>query len=64
MFPFGKGVSTGSLIMLELVRVDKAPAATVVVHSTPIAVSRPGEGYHYIYRDIFSDYYINPTFGV
>ena len=22
-----------------------------VVHSTPIAVSRPAEGYHYIYRD-------------
>jgi len=32
-----------------------------VVHSTPIAVSRPAEGYHYIYRDtsygVFANHY-------
>ncbi len=41
VFPFGKGSSTGSLIMLELVRVDKAPAAIVNVRTEPILATGP-----------------------
>ncbi len=40
-FPFGKGSSTGSLIMLELARVDKAPAAIVNVRTEPILATGP-----------------------
>jgi predicted aconitase with swiveling domain len=35
-FPYGKGSSTTSLIMLELLRVGKAPAAIINVHTEPI----------------------------
>jgi len=41
VFPFGKGSSTGSLIMLELARVDKAPAAIVNVRTEPILATGP-----------------------
>lgn len=40
-FPFGKGSSTGSLIMLELVRVGKAPAAIVNLRTEPILATGP-----------------------
>jgi len=41
VFPFGKGSSTGSLIMLELARVDKAPAGIVNVRTEPILATGP-----------------------
>jgi predicted aconitase with swiveling domain len=41
VFPFGKGSSTGSLIMLELARVNKAPAAIVNVRTEPILATGP-----------------------
>ena len=41
VFPFGKGSSTGSLIILELARVDKAPAAIVNVRTEPILATGP-----------------------
>jgi predicted aconitase with swiveling domain len=40
-FPVGKGSSTGSLILLELARVDLAPAAMVTVHCEPILATGP-----------------------
>ncbi len=51
-FPFGKGSSTGSLIMLELVRVDKAPAAIVNVRTEPILATGPIVGKHIYGRQI------------
>jgi predicted aconitase with swiveling domain len=45
-FPFGKGSSTGSLIMLELIRVKKAPAAIVNVRTEPILATGPIVGKH------------------
>ena len=41
VFPFGKGSSTGSLIILELARVDKSPAAIVNVRTEPILATGP-----------------------
>jgi predicted aconitase with swiveling domain len=46
-FPFGKGSSTGSLIMLELIRVNKAPAAIVNVRTEPILATGPIVGRHF-----------------
>ncbi len=40
-FPFGKGSSTGSLMILELARVGKAPAAMVNVRTEPILATGP-----------------------
>ena len=47
VFPFGKGSSTGSLIMLELARVDKAPAAIVNVRTEPILATGPIVSNHF-----------------
>ncbi|MGB9439661.1 MAG: DUF126 domain-containing protein [Desulfobacterales bacterium] len=52
VFPFGKGSSTGSLIMLELVRVDKAPAAIVNVRTEPILATGPIVSNHFYGRQI------------
>lgn len=41
VFPHGKGSSTGSLMMLELIRVGKAPAAIVTVRTEPILATGP-----------------------
>ena len=41
VFPFGKGSSTGSLIILELARVSKSPAAIVNVRTEPILATGP-----------------------
>jgi uncharacterized protein len=41
VFPFGKGSCAGSLIMLELVRVDKAPAAIINLKTEPILATAP-----------------------
>ncbi len=46
-FPFGKGSSTGSLIMLELVRVDKAPAAILNMRTEPILAAGPIVAKHF-----------------
>ena len=40
-FPQGKGSSTTSLIILELLRVGKAPAAIINVHAEPILATGP-----------------------
>ena len=40
-FPVGKGSSTGSLIMLELARTGRAPAAIVTVRCEPILATGP-----------------------
>ncbi|MEJ2170867.1 MAG: DUF126 domain-containing protein [Desulfobacterales bacterium] len=40
-FPYGKGSSTTSLIILELLRVGKAPAAIINVHTEPILATGP-----------------------
>jgi predicted aconitase with swiveling domain len=52
VFPFGKGSSTGSLIMLELARVDKAPAAIVNVRTEPILATGPIVSNHFYDRQI------------
>ncbi len=41
VFPFGKGSSTTSLIILELARVDKAPAAIINIKTEPILATGP-----------------------
>ena len=40
-FPFGKGSSTTSLIILELVRCGVAPEAIVNIHAEPILATGP-----------------------
>jgi predicted aconitase with swiveling domain len=40
-FPYGKGSSTTSLIILELLQVGKAPAAIINVHTEPILATGP-----------------------
>ena len=40
-FPYGKGSSTTSLIILELLRVAKAPAAIINIHTEPILATGP-----------------------
>ena len=40
-FPFGKGSSTTSLIILELVRCGVAPEAIINVHTEPILATGP-----------------------
>jgi predicted aconitase with swiveling domain len=41
VFPFGKGSSTTSLMILELARVDKAPAAIINMRTEPILATGP-----------------------
>ncbi|MGD9974191.1 MAG: DUF126 domain-containing protein [Desulfatirhabdiaceae bacterium] len=41
VFPYGKGSSTGSLMMLELVRIHKAPAAIINIRTEPILATGP-----------------------
>ena len=52
VFPFGKGSSTGSLIMLELARVGKAPAAIVNVRTEPILATGPIVCKHFYGKEI------------
>ena len=52
VFPFGKGSSTGSLIMLELARVDKAPAAIINVRTEPILATGPIVCKHFYGKEI------------
>ena len=51
-FPFGKGSSTGSLIMLELARVGKAPAAIVNMRSEPILATGPIVSKHFYGKEV------------
>jgi predicted aconitase with swiveling domain len=51
-FPFGKGSSTGSLIMLELARVDKAPAAIINMRTEPILATGPVVIRHFYGKEI------------
>ena len=52
VFPFGKGSSTGSLIFLELVRVNKSPAAIVNIRTEPILATGPIVCKHFYGKDI------------
>jgi predicted aconitase with swiveling domain len=52
VFPFGKGSSTSSLIILELARVDKAPAAIVNVRTEPILATGPIVCKHFYDKEI------------
>jgi predicted aconitase with swiveling domain len=47
VFPFGKGSSTGSLMVLELLRVGLAPAAIVNVRTEPLLATGPVVGKHF-----------------
>jgi len=51
-FPFGKGSSTGSLIVLELARVDKAPAAIINIRTEPILATGPIVIKHFYGKEI------------
>ena len=51
-FPFGKGSSTGSLIMLELARVGKAPAAIINMRTEPILATGPIVIKHFYGKEI------------
>jgi predicted aconitase with swiveling domain len=52
VFPFGKGSSTGSLIILELARMNKAPAAIVNVRTEPILATGPIICKHFYGKEI------------
>ena len=52
VFPFGKGSSTGSLIILELARVNRSPAAIVNVRTEPILATGPIVCKHFYGKEI------------
>jgi predicted aconitase with swiveling domain len=52
VFPFGKGSSTSSLMILELVRVNKAPAAMINIQTEPILATGPIVCKHFYGREI------------
>lgn len=52
VFPFGKGSSTTSLILLELTRVNKAPAAIINMRSEPILATGPIVSKHFYGKEI------------
>ena len=45
-FPYGKGSSTGSLMILELIRLDLAPAAIINIRTEPLLATGPIVGKH------------------
>jgi uncharacterized protein len=47
MFPFGKGSSTGSLMVLELLRLNVAPAAIINIRTEPLLATGPIVGKHF-----------------
>ena len=47
VFPFGKGSSTGSLMILELLRLNLAPAAIINIRSAPLLATGPVVGKHF-----------------
>lgn len=46
-FPYGKGSSTGSLMILELLRLGLAPAAIVNIRTEPLLATGPIVGKHF-----------------
>ena len=52
VFPFGKGSSTGSLMILELLRLDLAPAAIINIRTEPLLATGPVVGKH-VYAKTF-----------
>ena len=52
VFPFGKGSSTGSLMILELARIGKAPAAIINVKTEPILATGPIVCKHFYGKEI------------
>lgn len=52
VFPIGKGSSTGSLMMLELARVNKAPAAMINLKTEPILATGPIVCKHFYGKEI------------
>jgi predicted aconitase with swiveling domain len=52
VFPFGKGSSTGSLIFLELARVNRSPAAIVNIRTEPILATGPIVCKHFYGKEI------------
>ena len=47
VFPHGKGSSTGSLMILELLRLDLAPAGIINVRTEPLLATGPIVGKHF-----------------
>jgi len=47
LFPFGKGSSTGSLMILELLRLDLAPAGIINARTEPLLAAGPIVGKHF-----------------
>ncbi|MBW2478902.1 MAG: DUF126 domain-containing protein [Deltaproteobacteria bacterium] len=47
VFPFGKGSSTGSLMILELLRLNLAPAAIINIRTEPLLATGPVVGKHF-----------------
>ncbi len=47
VFPYGKGSSTGSLMILELIRNDMAPAAIINIRTEPLLTTVPVVGKHF-----------------
>ena len=47
VFPYGKGSSTGSLMMLELLRLDLAPAAIINLRTEPLLATGGVVGKHF-----------------
>lgn len=47
VFPFGKGSSTGSLMILELLRINLAPAAIINIRTEPLLATGPVVGKHF-----------------
>lgn len=52
VFPYGKGSSTGSLMLLELLRRDLAPAAIINIRTEPLLATGPVVG-KYFYAKTF-----------
>jgi predicted aconitase with swiveling domain len=52
VFPFGKGSSTGSLMILELLRLNLAPAAIINIRTEPLLATGPVVG-KYFYGKTF-----------
>jgi len=51
-FPVGKGSSTGSLMILELARINKAPAAMINIKTEPILATGPIVCKHFYGKEI------------
>ena len=47
VFPYGKGSSTGSLMILELIRNNLAPAAIINIRTEPLLATGPVVGKHF-----------------